>query len=842
MGLRFGRFELLPTERTLLDAGHPVAIGARAFDLLLALIERRDRLVTKAELLDLVWPELVIEEANLPVQVSGLRKIIGAQAIATVPGRGYRFAMAIEGDELVATVDTPRSLAFAARTNIPSAIDLLFGRDGDVEILSRWLAENRLVTVLGAGGIGKTRVAQAAARANIGAHADGVWWVDLAALSSADKIAPAVAAAARLHLGEGDALAQLAQALASRELLLVLDNCEHLAGDVARLVHAVLAGAAGVRVLATSQQALKVDGEHLYMLSSLAVPPVGVSMATARGFAALKLLEHRAQAVDHRFALTDANVGLAVDLCRQLDGVALAIEMAAARLPLLGLKGLHERLGDRLSVLRASGRDTPSRQRTLRATLDWSHELLEPYERAVLRRLAVFPGGFRLDAAQRTTAFAGLEPDAVLDALTGLVEKSLVSLYQLEPPRFRLAETTRLYAGEQLAASGETDEVHRRHVDFMTQFMQDAYSAWLVTAEAQWRHHVEPEMQSLRTALQRALAVGADGAAGIDMAASALPLWSHLDAQFRAEGLEYARLAVNFLDPAELRPITARLWFALALLLPWDQLNAKITALERSIALARATDSGEQLCHSLIEQARILARIGRCGEADLALDEAESMLDAVAIPRLRGLYAMARASLWQTTGNLTGAEQMHAQAADLLLRCGAESLALCAQNNLADAVWARGDLDGAIDAFSRAVQLARTYPLASADTLGVPLGNWAAVLFEQGKVEQGSAFIDEALTLLRKANKAWELCDALSLRLVLKGRLRDAAKVQGYVDAVYASASETRQPNERRLHDQVLGRLREELDDRELLELHDVGAHLTEDAALSISLSARVGC
>jgi tetratricopeptide (TPR) repeat protein len=201
---------------------------------------------------------------------------------------------------------------------------------------------------------------------------------------------------------------------------------------------------------------------------------------------------------------------------------------------------------------------------------------------------------------------------------------------------------------------------------------------------------------------------------------------------------------------------------------------------------------------------------------------------------------MARASVRQTTGDLTGAEQMHAQAAELLSRCGADSLALCALNNLADAAWARGDLDGAIDGFSRAVELARKYLLSSADTLGVPLGNWAAVLFEQGRIEQGSAFIDEALTLLRKANKAWELCDALSIRLVWQGRHRDAALVQGYVDAIYAAASETRQPNEQRLRDQVLDRLRETLDDRQLAQLHGDGARLTEDAVLGIA-QTRVG-
>lgn len=839
MRLRFGRFELLPAQRQLLDAGLPVPLGARAFDLLLALVERRDRLVGKTELLDLVWPGLVVEEANLPVQVSGLRKVLGPQAIATVPGRGYRFVMAVEGEDPVAADAAEPGVPSAARTNVVRANDPLFGRADDVEALSGWLVDHRLVTVLGAGGIGKTQVARAVARARLDDFADGVWWVDLAPLASAGTIAPAIAAAAQVQLGSGDATERLVQALARRQMLLVLDHCEPLAREVALLVHALLAGAVGVKVLACSQLALKADGERLYALSPLAVPPTGVALATARSFAALQLLEHRARAVDHRFALSPANVDLAIGLCRELDGLALAIEMAAARLPLLGLQGLHDRLGDRLRLLRASDREAPSRQRSLRATLDWSHELLAADERAVLRRLAVFPGDFRLDAAQHVAAFDGLDAEAVLDALAGLVEKSLVSLDQLEPPRFRLAQTTRLYALEKLAASGEADLAWHRLVEFMRRFMSDAYAGWLLTPEARWRRQVEPEMETLRSALGRALVGGADGAAGIELAASALPLWLHLDAQFRAEGLAHVRRAFDQLDLQEApQPIAARLWFAQALLLPWDRLDAKAAALERSVAFARGMDAGRQLCHSLIELARMLTRIDRCDEAGQALDEAAALPDAVAIPRLHGLCCLTRAALWQTTGDLAGAEQMHAQAAALLAQCGAESLALCAQNNLADAVWARCDLAGAIDGFSRAVELARNSSLASADTLGVPLGNLAAVWFERGEVGQGSVFIDEALPLLRRADKAWELCDALALRLVLTGRHREAAQVQGHVDAVYAAASETRQPNEQRLHDLVLDRLRAALGEPERVRWHEFGTQLSEEAALAIAAQA----
>jgi predicted ATPase/DNA-binding winged helix-turn-helix (wHTH) protein len=838
MGLRFGRFELLPTERTLLEAGHPVALGARAFDLLSALIERRDRLVTKAELLDLVWPGLVVEEANLPVQISGLRKIIGPQGVATVPGLGYRFAMALDDDvDVVSPGHAPLPEASAARTNVPAATDILLGRDADLDALPRWLAEHRLITVLGAGGIGKTRVAQVAARATAGGFADGAWWVDLAALSSAEKIAPSIATAASLQLGDGDAMMELVRVLAPREMLLVLDNCEHLAGAVAQVVDAVLGGAARVRVLATSQEALRVDGEHLYLLSPLAVPPRGVSLATARGFPAVQLLEHRACAVDPRFTLTAANVDLAIDLCRQLDGLALAIEMAAARLPMLGLNGLHERLGDRLGLLRASSRDAPSRQKTLRATLDWSHGLLDANERAVLRRLAVFAGSFRLDAALQIAGFAGIGEDTALDALAGLVDKSFVSLEQLEPPRYRLAETTRLYARERLCEAGEVEAALRSHVGFMREFLEGAHRSWFTMPETAWRLRVEPELDNLRAALDGALAAGVEAAACIEIAALALPAWLNRDAQLQAEGLHYASRAMSLLTPQVPMRIEARLWFAVAVLSPYARLIEKQAALDRAVALSRTLGSGQDLCRVLIEYAKLLARMGRHSDADTVLDEADGVMDPAAPARLRGLSLLVRGLSRQIAGDLIEARRLHGRAADLFLCCGADSLTLCAINNHADAAWALGDLDGAIEGFSRAVERAREYPLSSADTVGVPLGNWAAALFEQDRVDEGFRRFREALPLLREVDKGWELCDALALGLVQVGRLGDAARVQGFADSVYAASAEARQPNEQRIRDHVLDRLRETFDENRLQQMHSDGALLSEDDALAIATS-----
>ena len=335
--LPFRALRVRPATRELTADGAPAALGARAFDVLLTLVERRDRLVAKSELFDLVWPGLVVEENNLQVQISTLRKVLGPQAILTVPGRGYRFALAQNDEEPDAATAAPDAAVHPAPpavvgarrlTNLPVA-EALVGRDADTAALTQLLAEHRLVTVLGAGGIGKTRLAQAVARRLVGAYANGVWWVDLAALSSPEQIVPAVAAAAGVQLGEGDAVIPLERALGPRKTLLVLDNCEHLVGAVAHLVQAVLAGAADVRVLATSQEPLNAPDEHVYRLDTLRVPPAGTRLDAARGFSALQLLEQRAQAVHQNFWLTESTIANAIELCRELDGIALAIEMAA---------------------------------------------------------------------------------------------------------------------------------------------------------------------------------------------------------------------------------------------------------------------------------------------------------------------------------------------------------------------------------------------------------------------------------------------------------------------------------------------------------------------------------
>ena len=434
---RFGRFELRPSERVLLADGAPVTLGARAFDLLVAFANRPGTLITKDELLATVWAGLVVEENNLQVQVSSLRKILGQSALATIPGRGYRFNLPVASGEDAAadycplTADTSdETRTPKARTNLPSRLPLLYGRKQDLAAIAALLREHPMVTITGSGGIGKTRVAQAVAKHILTEAAndypDGVWWVELAALTDGALVPSAVAQALGLSIaGERPTALALRSELASQRTLVVLDNCEHLADAVTALVDTVAVGAPRVSILVTSQETLRAADEHVYRLAGLAVPDADDAGAALHS-GAVELFAARARAVDPRFTLTATNLPAVIEICRRLDGIPLAIELAAARLPLLGVEGLRARLHERFNLLTGGARVVLRRHQTLRATLEWSHALLTPDEQTVFRRLGVFAGGFTLEAAQHVASDERIDQWTTLDYLGALVDKSLV--------------------------------------------------------------------------------------------------------------------------------------------------------------------------------------------------------------------------------------------------------------------------------------------------------------------------------------------------------------------------------------------------------------------------------
>ncbi len=558
---RFGRCELLVTGRQLLVDGESAAIGAKAFDLLLMLVEGRGRLVTKHELLDGVWPGVVVEENNIQTQVSTLRKLLGLQAIATIPGRGYRFALPIHNQAGPDAAAAPPVVAVPERAALPALPATLHGRALDLAELLRWMPRYRLVTLMGAGGIGKTSLAIALAHA-VSAQAEAaVAWVDLAPIVDGALVPSAVAQALQVPAaalgGTGDEAADaLARSLAASTHLVVIDNAEHQLDAVARLARALLARAPGMRLLVTSQAPLRLDGEQIYRLAALSVPDVAASAEEAMHHGAVALFVEQAQAADRHFALTDHNLPVVLAVCRQLDGLALALKLAAARVRLLGLDGLHARLGERLGLLGGGMRDAPSRQLTLRAAFDWSHGLLSGDEQAVFRRLSLFPGDFSLELA---VAVAGddTRPDGeVIDALAALVDRSFVAVEGDAALRYRLPETARAYATDKLAAAGERDAVNARFAQAMARLMDDAYDSNWAQPDTVWIDVYAPELDNLRAALDWSARHHPVLAASLAGNAGVLFMVLGLAAEGRQRWLALVE-AVNALPPS---PVVARYW------------------------------------------------------------------------------------------------------------------------------------------------------------------------------------------------------------------------------------------------------------------------------------------
>lgn len=532
----FGDFELQPGQRRLLQRGRPVAIGARAFDVLTALVLRHDRMVSKSELLDIVWPGQVVEESNIQVQISALRKLIGPHAIATNPGRGYQFTALLEDSPAsinrheAATrpggsdAAAPPSAPVGDRHNLPEPDNELIGRETDCSLLAAELQVARLVTVVGPAGIGKTRLALEVARQVVDRFADGVWWVDLGALASPDQLADAVATAAKHPLGSGDAVASLARALRGCHMLLVLDNCEHLARDIAALLRSVQEFAPRLQVLATSQVPLHMGTEHCYRIAPLEMPSEGATNEVARHAPALALLLERARAVDGRFVVEDDLLPVAASLCRELDGLPLAIELAAARLPMLGVRALHGMLHERFALLNSARADVPRRQQALQAALDWSCTLLSPDELDALQRLSIFTASFRLSNALEVID-ASSAPAAV-ETLSSLVAKSLVQVDPREPGRYRLLESTRIYAARGLRQSGHAEATRGRWRATMARLAREREHAFWESGDDAWAGAFKSDQPDVVAAFEDCAAAGEVELAG-DLGQAA-QLWDYL--------------------------------------------------------------------------------------------------------------------------------------------------------------------------------------------------------------------------------------------------------------------------------------------------------------------------
>jgi len=537
----FGPYRLVPDQRALLLDGHRVSIRSRAFDLLLALVERRERVILKQELIELVWSGRVVEEGNLTVHIAGLRKLLGKGVIATLPGRGYRFVAPVEettaaegappgiGQNAPSATDGPRNTRQSAG-NLPSPGAELVGRTSALQSLRDLIPGQRVVTLTGPAGIGKTTLSLEICRSLASEFHDGTWFVDLSSLSDPGPVPSAAAGTLGLKLGGTTITSEMvARGIGEQNLLLVLDNCEHVIEAAADLAEAVARRCPRTTVLATSREMLRVAGEAVYRVAPLELPASDdEKLEHLLQRSAVELLVMRTKALNASLEPDESSRSAVAAICRRLDGIPLAIEFAAASVASLGFTQVAAHLDDRFRFLTRGRRTALPRQQTLRAALDWGYELLPEAERRLLRHLGVFAGGFTVDAA---AAVPGDDPEAgaIAGDLAALTAKSFVVFDGSVPGgRWRLLETIRAYALEKLRESGELEQAARRHAQhFRDRFMapalapQSPLTAELISAHAR-------EIDNVRAALDWAFGDGADITLGVLLTAAYGPIWLHM--------------------------------------------------------------------------------------------------------------------------------------------------------------------------------------------------------------------------------------------------------------------------------------------------------------------------
>jgi predicted ATPase/DNA-binding winged helix-turn-helix (wHTH) protein len=548
---KFGAWEIDLARREMRLHGVPTGLGSRAFEIVETLVQSGGELIDKYDLMNRVWPGAAVEENTLQAQISAIRKALGPDRglLKTSAGRGYRLlgAWIIQPQELAAAGVPTAERARGYVTNLATSPSALIGRETAEAQLLELLSIYRIVTMTGPGGIGKSVLAQAVARNLLATFGGDGLLVELVSLLDPALVPFAVATVLGLRPG-GDEISfeSIAREIGARKLLLVLDNCEHLIDGAARLVETLVRSCPNTTILATSREVLRIDGEYVYR-----VPPLDVPGQSADGDhdilrrSAVRLLVARTKALNADFSPRGEDLQLLAAISRQLDGIPLAIEFAAARVATLGLQQVAARLHDRFNLLTHGLRTALPRHQTLLATLDWSYELLSETEARVLRHLAVLNGDFSLDAA--AAVMGNLDDVSVADSLTGLVVKSLVAAdFKAGDDHYRLLDTTRAYALEKLRGAGEHRETARRHAEYFREALIQAEAESNSLPQADWQRRYGRHLGNVRAGLEWAFSADGDSQIGAALTAAAVPLWVHLS--LFGECRERTELALAKLD------------------------------------------------------------------------------------------------------------------------------------------------------------------------------------------------------------------------------------------------------------------------------------------------------
>jgi predicted ATPase/class 3 adenylate cyclase len=678
----------------------------------------------------------------------------------------------------------PADPAPAHHSNLPQLAHALIGRERDVAEIEALLSGHRLVTLVGTAGVGKTSLSLQVGADLQARFADGARFVELAPLDRPELVGEAVAAAFGLPVhGERPAADAIATFLRSRRVLLILDNCEHVIAAVARLADALLKTCPGMSLLATSREALSVAGEHAYPVPLLDVPPrsTGLTAPQAMGHSAVQLFIERAASALGRFSLTDETAPTIAEICRRLDGIPLAIELAAPRLKVLTPEALLARLDDQLRLLTAGSRTAVPRQQTLRAAIEWSYALLSEAEQAMLRRLGVFAGSFTLEAVAAVAAGAPVEASDVFDVFAGLVNKSLVvSLPGVGENRYRLLESTRAFALEKLTA-GSYVALVRRLCEHMTIVFARADRSWPTTPTADWLAVYEPELDNLRAALGWSLRPEGDPALGLKLVGYTDWLWRELF--LLQEQRRWFELALTFVDDATPPSVEARIRLGLG----WHfygGVRRRLSHNLQAVELMRQVGGDPALLGQALTQAGLsTSRHRDVTEAEQYYEEALSVLRGCGrTKRLANALLAAGASL-NTAKNRGAARALVEEALALSKVLGDVRIHDICEALLARSAFAAGQKTEAFDRAKRAVETSRRHGTLTAEF--VALHSLASFLILDDQIEPGRAAARRALELSRALGNVGHpgsIFYQLALVLTAHGETGTAARLAGFAD------------------------------------------------------------
>jgi non-specific serine/threonine protein kinase len=792
----FGPFELQPDNRRLLKDGATISLRPRAFDLLAALVDCAGHLVTKDELLDQVWPKMVVEEAALHVQVSALRKVLGADAITTVSGRGYQFTLPVtKGDGQADRASKPKH-------NLPYQLTSFIGRQQEIAQLEELVTANRLVTLTGAGGAGKTRLAIEVTSRLIDAFADGVWLVELAALSDPQLVPQAVAQALEVkEQSTRPVMETLNDYLVSKKLLLVLDNAEHLLDACVRLVDEILRRCGDVAVVVTSRERLGMAGELTYRVPSLTVPGPGDNVVpdALLAYEGVRLFVERARLLRPGFSVTSENAASLASICYRLDGIPLAIELAAPRLRSMSVEELSQRLDQRFALLSDGSRTALPRHRTLRSTIDWSYDLLTNVEQGMLRRVSVFAGGWTLAATEHVCTGDRIEKSDAIRLLTSLADKNLIITEENGGvTRYRMLETIRQYALDRLRETGEEARWRNRHFAWVLALAEESFEPLTGPDQGLWLDRMARELDNFRAALRWAIE-------------QKLP-----DAFRMAPNL--SRWWVRRAHLTE-----AREWFSRLLgVIPRDQAKrdrGRALSAVGNLALYQGDhDEAERLFRESLALSRELndARRSAYTQTNLAL-----------LALARGRYADAESLLVECATLARSLDDAHLLAVNL--------------GNLAIVVHARGDGSNAATLFEESLTLARD--VGDSFLTSEVLGARGRAECGDGNLESAEASFVESLTLagdLTNPDAAAQALEGFAELAVAKHAPKRAATILGAAARLREEIGLARSVHEEREHKRVVAATRAALGDDAFDQAWREGGAMDLEEAVRYTLNGRV--